>query len=447
MLKRADERRILKRCRKDPAFFATEVLGHRLWSKQVEILEAVRDHPRVAVRSCHGAGKTFTAADVVLWFVCCFSDSIIVTTAPTDRQVRRALWQEIRRSHTRARYPLGGELLQTELKIADKWFAFGFSTDDPDAFQGLHAKRVLVVFDEASGVAPGIWDAADGSLTGSQDRFLCIGNPTDPKGRFADECKQPDTRKIAISAFDTPNLQDDSQPFQGLVTRDWVDARRNRWGEDSPLWVSRVLGQFPETSTDGLIPLAWIEQAQNRSLEPTTPNELGVDVARFGDDSTSIYHRKGPVLRCIGNYHGLATTEVTGRVVQALIETGADDAKVDEIGIGAGVVDSLVEQGRPVTGVNVGEGAKDRERFANLRAEVFWGLRERFEVGDIDLDPTDEVLAAELAGLKYKIDSRGRIQLEKKEDMKKRLPNLGSPDRADAAALAFAQAEPPFVVL
>ena len=444
-------RAVRDRCQRDPVWFVREILGHEPWEKQVEIIESVRDYPRTAVRSCHGAGKSFIAADLVLWFLSSHADSRVLTTAPTFRQVEKVLWPSIRKAYKKARYPLGGRLLSMEIRIDEGWFAFGFSTDDPDAFQGHHADHILVIFDEASGIPPGIWTAADGVLSSEHARLLSIGNPTDPISKFADEFTLPGTSKIAISAFDTPNLTAGKVIMPGLVTPAWVEDKRKRWGEQSPLWLARVLGQFPDASPDTLIPLRWIEAAQERELKPEGDNELGVDVARYGNDRSVIIHRRGSVARTIARLEKQGTMETTGHVVLALRKTKAVTAKVDVIGIGAGVVDRLIELHEPVESVNVGEKAFDEEKFSNRRAEVFWELRERFERGDIDLDPADEDLAAQLAALKWKVDSAGRIKVESKDDMRKRLAaegsdrNWQSPDDADALALAFAERKQPRV--
>jgi hypothetical protein len=428
--------RVLRRAQADPVWWVREILGDEPWQKQIEILEAVRDHERVAVASCHGAGKSWVAARIALWFLFSHPGSIVATTAPTFRQVRNVLWQEIRWAYRRARVPLGGNLLQTELRLDDRWFAFGFATDDPDRFQGLHAEHLLVVVDEAAGIDEEIWTAIEGVLTSAHVRLLAIGNPSGPSGRFYDLFRTPGVAKIHISAFDTPNLQAGGIVIPGLITPDWVEDKRQRWGEGSPLYQSRVLGRFPEASADALIPLSWVQAAQERSLEPGGPVVLGVDVARFGTDETVIYVRRGPVARLVHAGAQEDTMQTTGRVVRALAETGATRAQVDAVGIGAGVVDRLREMGKPVVEMQASEAASDPERFANRRAEWYWALRERFEAGEIDLDPADEVLAAQLTAIKYRIDSRGRIVIESKDEMKRR--GLPSPDRADALALAWA---------
>jgi len=436
-MNKAQAQKVLDRTKRDPVFFVRKVLGGNPWEKQEEILEAVRDYRRVAVRACHGIGKTKVAAWAVMWFLYCFKNSKVVTTAPTWHQVENLLWREIRDIHASSKYPLGGKILQTQIELDKQWFAIGLSTDRPERFSGVHAEHILLVVDEASGVSQVIYDAAEGYLTTPGAKLLLIGNPTQLSGEFYNAFRSPLYYKIHISAFDSPNLRAGKVIRPYLVTPEWVEEKRQKWGEDSPLWYSRVLGEFPEQGDDTLIPLAWIEAAQQRwyEIEPGEPVELGVDVARYGTDTSVIVMRKGNKVEIVAKLQKQNTMEVAGAVVQALRQTGAKVAKVDVVGLGAGVVDRLKEQCYPVQEMNAGEGAQDNERFVNKRAEWYWALRERFQAGDIAIPPDDE-LASQLASIKYKFDSRGRVQIEGKEDMRKR--GLSSPDLADAVMLAFA---------
>lgn len=452
-----------KRAPRDPVWFAEKILGVRLWDMQREIVESVRDVHATAVRSCHGPGKTFTAAVTALWFLYSHPNSIVLTTAPTDRQVKNLLWKDIRRLYKNALIPLGGRCLTQAIYPSEKhagWYALGFTARsyDPNSFQGFHAESILAIIDEAAGVTSDIYEAIDGVLSSRHSRKLLIGNPTDESGDFGRAFKDPKFNKFVISAFDTPNftttgitLEDirsgeweakapDTLPYPALVTPEWVADRwrPQSWGEGSPQWTAKVLGDFPELGTDMLIPLAWIERAETRTFveHPDTKTYLGVDVARFGDDESIIYARRGRNYWPVERVKGKATTEIAGYVKRALDSTGAIMARVDEIGIGAGVVDQLQEQGLPVIGVNVGAAARDPDQFKNLRAEMYWGLRKQYETGEIALaeGPGSEDLKAQLSSIKFKYDSRGRIQIEAKEEMKKR--GMPSPDLADAHALA-----------
>lgn len=440
----------------DPAWWVRNILGHRPWQKQVEIFESVRDNRETAVKSCHAAGKSFSAASVALWFLYAHRPSIVITTAPTDRQVKGILWKEIRTGHQRAKYPLGGTLLSQELKLDNDWWAWGFTAPeyDPDRFQGFHSIHTLVVVDEASGVSEDIFEAIDGVLTSDESRLLMIGNPTNPSGGFAKAFKTPGIGKISIPAFDTPNFTtfDITEhdiiagtweekitgplPNPYLVTPRWVSDRYKRWGPGSSQYLAKVQAQFPQSGDDTLIPLHWIEAAVERNMPAGSPSEVGVDVARFGSDETVIVHRAGSVVRTLEVIPVCDTMDVAGRTIVAIRNTGARVAKIDGVGVGAGVVDRLNEQGYEIEDMQSGARASDPEQFANTRAEWWWGLRKRFEENDIDIED-DEELLAQLSDMRYKINSRGQVIMESKEDMKKR--SRHSPDRADAVMLVFAK--------
>ncbi len=424
----------------DPVGFVTGYLGEHLWSKQKQILEAVRDHRLVAVRSCHGAGKSRTVSRLVAWWgtVHPAGDTRIVTTAPTFKQVRGVLWQEIRSAKSKLR----GDVLQLEWQIDGQIIAQGIKPDDydPEALQGIHGEHLLVVLDEANGVAPALWNAAVSLATSEHSRIVAIGNPDDPSSQFADVCR-PNSgwHALQVGYADTPNFTGEPVPEKiaaKLITQSWIDDARRMYGEGSPLWVSKVLGEFPEQAEDALIRLTLARAAAQRVLpDEDFPNVLGVDVARMGSDKTIIVHRKGRTGRIHGEHRHEDTMVTAGRVKVALAETGATNAAVDADGLGAGVFDRLAEQGLPAQEMRGGMTARDHERFANKRAEWYWGLRQRFEDGDIAI-PDDEELLAQLTGIKYSLNSRGQILLEKKEDMKKR--GMPSPDKADALAYAFA---------
>lgn len=436
---------LMRRIKTDPDFFIREILGENLWSKQRDIMISVRDNKRTGVRSCHGAGKSFIAARVALQFLFGNPYSIVATTAPTFRQVEKVLWQELRRAYGKARVQLGGSLLQTELKINDGWYAFGFSADDPNAFQGLHSSsgNVLVIGDEAAGLSPAIMEGIEAILTGEGSRLLLIGNPTDPSSEFAKVFTEAGTKKIAISAYDTPNLRAGKILVPGLVDPDWVNDKIKRWGKRSPLFQSRVLGQFPIVGNDMLYPLHWVERAFKETL-PEDPVEvactrvLGIDVARMGDDS-SVFTLRTSAPGYKDKYRVLLktqkerTTSTAARAMRLADQYGVDKIVVDDSGVGGGVTDILLEKGYPVIGVNVGEGAIEDNKYLNLRAELHWQFREDLE-NKLVLIEEDEDFLSQSTNIKYKFSGRGLIQVERKQDIKKR--KLPSPDVLDSVLLA-----------
>lgn len=438
----------------DPARWAMDRLGDFFWSKQREIAQSVVEHRRTAVKSAHDIGKSFVASRLAAWWVDIHppGSAIVISTAPTYQQVHAILWEEIRNAAAKAAAkgnPLPGRVLMSDnWKLGDGRLAgFGRKPADTDihGFQGHHRHYVLVILDEACGIPEQIWTAVESVTTNAECRILAIGNPDDPNTEFGSVCKPGSGWNVVkVSAFDTPNFTDEVVP-DGLrpllIAPEWEEDKRRRWGRESPRYTSKVLGQFPELGDDTLISPALIEAAQQRSMAPGPYAILGVDVARFGADRTCIYLRRGPVVRRVGEWAKQPTTETTGRVIVAKRETGADEIRVDGVGVGGGVVDQLVEQGFDVLDMQAGARANDPEMFANARAEWAWSVRTRLEEGDFDLDPDDDEVAAELGSIKYKYTSRGQILIESKQDAKAR--GLPSPDHADALILTSAMAPPP----
>ncbi len=439
----------------DPVAWVAQRLGEFLWTKQQEIARAVRDYRRVAVHSCHGIGKTFLAARLATWWLDTHppGTAFVVTTAPTFEQVRAILWREIGRAHAKGKLP--GHVTQTEWWIGGELVAFGRkpADTDPAAFQGIHARYVLVILDEAAGVAQELWDAA-GTLTSNEEsRILAIGNPDDPGSYFARVCAPGSGWfVIGIDALDSPNFTDEDVPDdlrQLLVSPVWVEERAVEWGTDSPLYVAKVRGQFPETTTDSVVPLSWVRACQRDPLSPelqaawsrATPVELGVDVGA-GGDRTVIYARHGARAQLVWRGQTPDSMEVAGRVVEAIHATGATKVKIDVIGIGWGVEGRLQELGKQgvhraeIVPLNVGQAPSDPGRFVKLRDELWWQVgRELSRTQGWDLRGVDDATIGQLIAPRYALDSSGRTKVEPKEVTKARLGR--SPDDSDALLLAF----------
>lgn len=422
-----------EKIRNNPVFFSEEVLKSPLWEKEREILEAIRDNSEVSVRSCHASGKTYTAARIVNWWMCSWNDAVVITTAPTFRQVEQLLWREIRSSVSgKFIYP-ENSVLNTRIDLGDKWFALGLSADKAEQFQGFHSPHLLVVVDEASGVSEDIYTAIDGI---TPTKILLIGNPTQNTGRFASSFKSLNVKKIQISAFDTPNLVEQRVVIPGLISASDVERFKTHYGEASDIYRVRVLGEFPLSDADALISVDDVYKAIHRevTIQSQWEKKIGVDVARFGDDRTAIVVRQMEKVIRKEVFSSLDTMQITGNVLKIARDEQIkpENIYVDVIGIGAGVVDRLREQGWRVSGVNVGEKAEDQEHYMNLRAELYAGkVKEWIQTADI---PEDDDFY-ELANIKYKFTSTGKLQIESKEDMKKR--GLHSPDVADALMLTF----------
>ena len=446
---------LFKRSQQDPTFFVENVIGMTtLWEKQQVIMESVRDNSRTVVRSCNGAGKTFTTANAVTWFLTTHPQSIVVSTAPTARQVRTLLWQEINNIYSGARYPLGGSCLNVNWTMGAKWFAVGLSTDDPNRFQGFHAEHILGVIDEAAGVEAPIWEAMDAILTSGGARLLAIGNPTEPSGRFYDAFSSPLYNKIHISAFDTPNFTEngityediksgdwekkfENMIFPALITPQWAAERLMEWGDDSPAFQSRILGNFPTVGADTMIPLGWVMRATERELEWKDQDRciVAVDVARFGDDESVIGVRRGNSVTSMEVLHNVDVYTLSKAARNVIEREKPEMVKVDVVGIGAGVADNL--RGWGFNGVIDFVGQERPwipDKHVNRRTESWFNLREKLRKDEVNL-PKDDVLVGQLTSPKYKFDTAGRYVLESKEDMKKR--GLMSPDRGDVIAMLF----------
>ncbi len=442
---------------RDPALFCRSVLGVSPWQKQIEVLQALRDHDRVAVRSGHGTGKSFIASCAVLWFLFSFYASKVVTTAPTWNQVRNILWKEIRTLYDNALFPLGGVMLSERLFLGDNAFAVGLSTDTADRFQGYHSEHLLVILDEAPGVRPEIWEAAETLLTGRIGKILAIGNPTSAAGRFY-ECFDEGSgwARIRISCFDSPNL-DHEGLYPKLVGRRWIEDRKTDWGENSVLWRTRVLGEFPDEEGSFLVPRGWLLDTQQpaQELKNTNENEtamppqkerakiirMGVDVARHGEDATVFLIRDDTRILHDEEQNGWDTMQTCGRVVQLMNEYGISptDIAIDDTGLGAGVTDRLKEQGYQVSAIVAASRADDPAHYINKRAEMFWRLREVLNPNcerRLVIDQAHETLRKELTSITYEIASTGAIRISEKTKLRAMIS--GSPNHADALALTYA---------
>ena len=443
--------------------FLERHLGVSPWKKQRDILNALAANDYVAVRSCNGAGKTYTAALATIWWLLAHDNSIVVTTAPTERQVRELLWREIRAIHRENVDIIGGRISQNKLEIAEQHYAFGFSTNTPLRFQGFHHEHILFVIDEAAGVQRDIFEALQGSMTSGDAKVLMIGNPAALSGVFYDAFHKNRERwtTIHISALDTPNfnnvpsaqreprsggpvaqIPNQNLPYPGIITPEWAENVAKDWGTDSPAYQIRVLGEFPSNAADTLIPLASIEAAVDRHIDGIEqhPVIMGIDIARFGDDKSVACVRRGPTVIDLAVIPRGDTMQTTGNAIEIAKRHAVKTVYVDEIGIGAGVLDRMREiREIHAEGVNVGHKAHNSERFANRRAEAFDALRDRFHNNEISI-PDDPELISQLASLKYSYTSRGQLQLQDKQSL--RNTNQPSPDKADALMLAFTPQDP-----
>ena len=396
---------------------------------------------RTAVASGHGIGKSALVAWLILWGLSTFEDTKVVVTANTEGQLRTKTWPELAKWHRLALNSSWFRFTATALASANPlhektWRAdaIPWSEHATEAFAGLHnaGKRLLLVMDEASAIADSIWDVAEGAMTDQDTEIIwtAFGNPTKPAGRFREcfaggrfahrwENRQIDSRAVAMTSKEQLNQ--------------WVTD----YGEDSDFVRVRVRGIFPKAGALQFIGPDLVAEAVRRNSTSvlSDPLIMGVDVARFGDDSSVIAFRKGRDGRAVpwSVFHGLDAMQLAGRIAALIGEHRPAAVFIDEGGAGGGVIDRLRQLGFTPFGVNFGAKPEERRLYANKRAEMWGRMREWLKDGAI---PSDPDLSAQLGGPEYSYDKDSRILLEKKADMKRR--GLASPDHADALALTFA---------
>jgi phage terminase large subunit len=432
----ADKIRFLADCINDPLSFGREVLGSIYQPYQEVVLNALVTNDRVAWRAAHGVGKSYTAADAVLWWLFTRPESVVVTTASVYRQVEKILWAEIRSKANKMNLDKIGwdqetwpfDILTTMIKIADKWFATGESSDKPEKMEGFHSEHILYVVDEAKAVKHETFAAIEGALTTAGAKLMVISTPPlAPEGYFyeiwTDPKKTDRWQKFHTSAFES-----------NLVSKQWIEEKKIEWGVENPVYISKVLGDFPTKTIDTLIPLNLIEAATLADLPPGESYEMAVDVARFGDDESILMERKGFKVDYIDIYETNDLVYLSGKIINYQKAKLHQAVKIDADGLGAGVYDIVRDQiGNTAVEIRSGISANNPDKYFNRRAEMYDMLKQIFETG-VDI-PDDPKLVAQLANIKYKYTPKGQLQVESKEEMKKR--GLPSPDRADCLAYLF----------
>ncbi len=427
-----------------PLQFVRETLGDKPYDKQEEILRAVEQAAnasdgirRVSVVGCNGSGKDWIAARVILWWMNTRDPAKIVVTGPTTRQVTDIVWRELRTAYKNSAKPLRGTVRRAalyEIEDDDESFAKGFASNSPFNLQGYHSPNMLVVVTEAHAVKDAYMDAL---LRQNPALILMVGNPSCADGVFYDShhSKREQYHAIQISAHDTPNIQEGRVVIPGMITQLDIDDRKLDWGEDSDSYINSVLGEFTENPDSVVVPLSVAREAAERHIEPEGEVIVACDVARGGNDKTVVVKRQGGNAEIVHSQRGNDLMEVTGVLKRYCEENHVDTLIVDDVGIGAGVVDRLREQGVPPVGrlipFNGGARPNDAEHFYNRGAEVWWAMRGRYMDGSISA-PASEALIGQVAGRKYTINSNGRIQLQRKRNLR------NSPDEADALAMTFA---------
>lgn len=431
---------LAKRYGNDPVLFAKEALGIEPDEWQTEFLRAVADPKirRISVRSGHGVGKSTAVAMAAIWHIIWRTPSKAVMTAPTSAQLFDALFAEVKRLVKRLKPPLN-DLLEVkadriELKAnrADTFISCRTSrAEQPEALAGVHSPHVLLIADEASGVPEAVFESAAGSMSGHSATTILTGNPTRNSGLFYETHHRLKDKwyTMHVSCVDSPR-----------VSEDFVQEMKDRYGEGSPAYHVRVLGNFPPAEDDTVIPVELIDAAMHREVEVDeyTSAVWGLDVARHGNDSSVLCKRHGPVVLPLRTWNNLDLMQLVS-VVKAEYDAALPHKRpveiiVDSIGLGAGVLDRLRELGLPARGLNVSE-RPSSPTYHNMRSELWFKAKEWLEGRDVQL-PKDDKLFGELAAPRYSFTSGGKLLVESKDSMKKR--GLKSPDRADAVCLSLA---------
>lgn len=433
--------KLMARYRDDPVAFAREVIGIEPDEWQIELLDAVAAPAvrRVSVRSGHGVGKSTAVAMAAIWHVLMRIPSKTVVTAPTSSQLFDACFAEMKNVAKRLKPPFNNllEIKSDRIELKSQPEATFIScrtsrAEQPEALAGVHSENVLLIADEASGVPNAVFEAASGSMSGHNATTILTGNPTRNTGFFYDTHSRlrDDWYTMHVSCVDSPR-----------VAEDFVDDMKKRYGEDSPAFHVRVLGNFPPSEEDTVIPVALIDAAMNNDIRihEDTTCIWGLDVARQGGDASVLCKRQGPVVHPLTVWRNLDLMQLTG-AVKAEYDALSPSKRpaeiiVDSNGFGAGVLDRLRELGLPARGLNVSERALSKDTYLNLRAELWFKCKAWLEGQDVKL-PRDDLLWAELAAPRYHFTSAGKLQVESKDAMRKR--GVPSPDRADAVCLALA---------
>jgi hypothetical protein len=443
------------------------------WSKQIEILESVRDNRNTYVKACHGVGKTHTAKDVVLWFLYNFYPATVLTTAPSWPQVEKLLWSEINHAFSNAKFPLGGSCKKTELFINDDWFSIGISpridtNDEGNRLTGFHNKNLLVIFDEAPACNPKLWDIKETLMTSENVKFLAIGNPVVDSGHFFDGFRSKSVNKINMNIFHSPNftankikeikdlyrfLELDYQdrekeyrkmkiPFSFLTTPRWAIERLEEWGEESPLFKSRVIGEFPTKATDTIISLASLEKCKDIEIKDNHPRILGVDVARFGEDNTVLFGYENYRQIYKQRFNGQDLVKTANLICHKLQYEKYTVVVIDDTGLGGGVTDIVrdfvVKNGLShrvnIVAVNFAE-ASTQEEYDGKVTQMYFHVKSLVEAQQIQVVDKGD-LFSEITSRKYNFTRKGKIKVESKDDYKKRTKR-NSPDEADAFILTI----------
>lgn len=445
-----------------PVEFVEDIIGATPDPQQAKILQSVAANQMTSVRSGHGVGKSTVEAWSIIWFMVTRPFPKIPCTAPTQHQLFDILWAEVSK-WLRNNKAIGKELIWTKEKLymkehPEEWFAVARTASVPDALQGFHAEDVLYIIDEASGVSDTIFEPVLGSLSTPGAKLLMCGNPTQLSGFFY-ESHTKNKSSYATFHIDGRNST--------RVSRDFVRTIINMYGEDSDVFRVRVAGEFPLQEDDIYIPLSIVERStMTEFLLQTSPHliHIGCDVARFGDDKSVVGYKINEKVEFYKKRQGQDTMKTADDIVMCGEELmrryhwkHTIPVKVDDGGVGGGVVDRLRQMKRndperfwwlEIYPVKFGQRIRHKYCYdsTTYMMSVVKNLLQPFDENGqpkpVELIlPDDDDLVAQLSGRKYSLTDQSKIKVESKKDMKKR--NLPSPDEADCVLLLCLPVKPP----
>jgi hypothetical protein len=458
-----------------PVEFFRNVLGVEPWHKQIEVIEAVRDCPRVAVRSGHKVSKSHTAAGIALWFYCSFDDARVVMTSTTSRQVDQILWRELRMMRARGgrctackladpegflitrpcehSTPIEGEegdLARTGLKSRDYREIVGFTAREAEAVAGISGRNLLYICDEASGIGDDIFEAIEGNRAGGA-RIVLFGNPTRNEGEFfeAFHGKGSHYKTITISSEETPNVVQGKRVIPGLAERDWIEEKKQEWGENSPMYRIRVKGLHALAEEGKIFSIHTITTAEQRWADTPEAGRLYIGIDPAGEtgtgDETVFCVRRGLKQLLLRAALGLNEDQIYVLLLRMIkdmkLPRELPVVVIDREGsVGTKLFTLLrakTESKEHVAPFElVGVRASDRAirqpfLYDRLRDELAANLEQWFRDGGAIVE--DSKLERELHALEWQQAVNGRLKVTPKKEIRKAIGR--SPDRYDALAL------------
>ena len=470
---------ILRWSYNDPDLFNSMILGRGpYWIKQRQMCRLVVDHMISMILSGNSLGKSYWLAGIVLWYLYTRPMSIVVTTAPTANQLEKVLWKEIKAAHEKSLYPLGGKITFSPnplLGLDTKWFASGVSTTKVDKISGDHAEHVLVCVDEASGIAPEIWEGLD-SL--NYERLVAVGNPIRTDTEFYSFCQKaqrPDSSMgfMKVSSLESPHIDHERSEF-GLACKSWIDAMREKYGEGSAWWGPHILADWPDEHTSTLFPRSWLERCCDAPYVPGGRRRIAVDYAEgHGGDQQVILCRDDNGVLDMEWSNTWSPPEFAGKVAAVARRFAVDSRDISWDASGTGSAFHYFLEAEGLVGCKPYKGSYTLHKNAvglRLRDCAAWACSRRLDPArtlPVTLDeeqgftsghhwtprqapqvrrqplPTfampekwHKMLRNEMNEMRYEETSNGKIKIESGEEFRQRLGR--SPDFSDAMIQSFA---------